>query len=53
MDAVRHALATRGERSAESLVFMFEDDDEGLHYLASGAELVRMAKIGKTEKDPA
>ncbi len=47
MSAVRSHLAAHGDGAADALVFVLEDDDEGLHYLASGGELVRMAQTGE------
>lgn len=50
MAAVRKHLAAHGDGVATPLVFLLEDDDEGLHYLASGAELIRMARAGDAEQ---
>lgn len=43
---VRQQLEANGEHAADSLVLVFEDSDEGLHFIASGDELARMARAG-------
>lgn len=50
---VRQQLESLGEHAANALVLVMEDDDEGLHYIASGDDLVRMARAAASTGDDA
>lgn len=50
---VRTQLEANGDHAADSLVLVMEDDDEGLHFIASGAELARMARAAALPGDEA
>lgn len=47
---VRQRLDEQGNAAAEALVLIMEDDDGGLHYIASGLELIRMARAATPAK---
>ena len=50
---VRTQLEANGDHAADSLVLVMEDDDEGLHFIASDAELARMARAAALPGDEA